>query len=53
MTILFRLAGGKSTNLASAEKFYYFSCSLERNGLYAIARFSLTNNNYKKELELL
>ena len=50
---LFQAAGGKSTNLASVEKFYYLSCSLERNALDAIARFSLTNDDYKKELEFL
>ena len=50
---LFQAAVGKSPNLTGVEKFNYLRCFLEGDRLHAIARFSLTNDNYKEALELL
>ena len=50
--LVFQAPVGKSTNLTSEVKSNYLTCFLG-DALRAIAGFSLANDNYKEELELL
>ena len=43
----FQAADCKSANLIGVEKLHFLRCFLERNGLHAIAGFSLANDSYR------
>ena len=49
----YEIAISSSSNLNNIEKFNYLRCYLEDDALHTIAGLTLTNENYKKALDLL